>query len=76
MSIYLISFRQYGYDQYDGFVVVAADKEAAIRVIEDRYPPTDRWPSVDWTCGFEISLIGFAPTINMETILLSSFNAG
>jgi hypothetical protein len=79
MNLYKVEFDDYGWDQYDGFVVAAPSEEEALQHIADEYPPDTYGPGtfgqVRWDSKVTVTLID--PTKYADTeIILSSFNAG
>ncbi len=73
MNTYLITFKEYSYDQYDAFVVVAEDEEKAVAILQKRHS-VDRkiFGLVDWSEGYTIEPVD----TTTAGIVLGSFNAG
>ena len=71
MRIYLVEMKEYDYDQYDAFVVVAKDEDDAIAVIKEKHP-SRRWSDIDWSGGYTITEV----KRNKRIEVLNSFNAG
>lgn len=66
MKVFLVWADKYGYDQYDGIVVVAGSKERALELVNERkYFGPSQGPV-------------FATEVDTttESIVLESFNAG
>ena len=74
MKIYKITFKDYDYDQYDGFVVVAKTAKEAIGYLKEKYPPKD-FEEVDWKSGYTIKEIK-ANNYKKINVILDSYNAG
>lgn len=75
METFLVKFNNYAYDQYDAFVVVAEDADAAIELLKNKYPDTYstyNWTNVDWRHGYTIVPVD---TTN-QSVVLGSYNAG
>ena len=71
MKIYLIKFNHCDYDQYDGFVVIAQNRNLAIQVLSSE----EYKDNVDWEAGYTIKSI--KPSEYKDTtMLLDSFHAG
>ena len=73
MKIYYVSIESWGYDQYDGFVVVAKSAETAINFLQEEYPSD--WRNVDWKSGYMVTEIK-PNNYKKSTQILGSFNAG
>lgn len=66
MKVFLVWVDKYGYDQYDGVVVVAGSKERALELIDERkYFSPSQGP-----------ILITEVNTTMEHIVLESFNAG
>lgn len=74
MNIYLITFKEVDYDQYEGFVVQALSSDRILDVIYN-YAPSTRESNVLITNIREVKLIGFNHN-KKEKVILESFNAG
>ena len=73
MKIYYVNIETFGYDQYDGFVVVAKSSEMAIDFLQEKY--SSDWGDVDWKSGYMVTEIK-PGNYKESTIILGSYNAG
>lgn len=75
MKIYLIEFNECSYDEYDAFLVVAENEDAAMAHLKNVHSPDSRWGGVNWAAGYNIEEI--EPEHYTEaTIIIDSYNAG
>lgn len=76
MKIYLVTFNQCTYDQYDAFVVRAKSPAEVIKLLQEKHQPSTSFPSVDWSGGYKIDTVGVASGAADASIILASYNAG
>lgn len=76
MNIYLIKRSDWGYDEFNGFVMVANTEKEALEYLESTYNKREHYN--EWPNNGEktATLIGTTDKYNELTIILSSFNAG
>lgn len=80
MKVFLVSRRdEHDYDQYDSFVCVAADEDAARNTTPDGYDWGQQWGS--WihqsdVGRLKVEEIAFNPIDSTPRVILASFNAG
>jgi hypothetical protein len=68
MKLFLITFHEYGYDEYDAFVVAAHDVPEAEKLIRRAHPKD----VINWKRGYTVEPI----ETTEPRIILGSFNAG
>ncbi len=68
MSIYLVSVKQYSYDEYDSAVVCALDEDEALELSRELFHELQG--------EINIKCIGYSEVQTRPEIILSSFNAG
>lgn len=74
MNIYIVSrLDNVSYDQYDAFVVAAANEAEATQFLLKNHPP-DYYSS--WTDKTTATLIGTTDVYTEPTEILGSYNAG
>lgn len=73
MKIYKVTLKENGYDQYDAFVVRAEDENAAIALLQRKYPPGKLADLVRWEKGYTVEEVSAE---GLEEEILGSFNAG
>jgi hypothetical protein len=76
MNLYLVERDDWGYDEYDGFVVAANTEEEAMALINKEHDPERNfsdWPNVG---NKTIEKIGTTDSYTEPEIILDSFNAG
>jgi hypothetical protein len=64
MKAYLVWVDTFDYDTYDGFVVVAQDKDRALAMVKDKF------------YEFQGEIFVEEVFLNAEHIVIESFNAG
>jgi len=72
MKIYLVTFKECDYDQYDAFVVIAKNKKEVIEKIKNTHGFD---ASIDWKSGYKTKEIK-PKNYKRSTIVLDSFHAG
>ena len=76
MNIYLINRSDHGYDEYDGFVVVAESDVEALDFVNIKYN-VGYYPTFPDIGTKSVKLIGIAsPAYKEITVIISSFKAG
>ncbi len=75
MKIYIIDFNNYGYDQYDAFIVASKDEQSAIEFLKSKYPENDVLENVNWGGGYTVKEV-VTEEYETDTEILSSYNAG
>ena len=76
MNIYLINRSDHGYDEYEGFVVVAESDVEALDFVNIKYN-VGYYPTFPDIGTKSVKLIGIAsPAYKEITVIISSFNAG
>lgn len=76
MNIYLINRDDYGYDEFEGFVMAANSEDEALEYLEHKYNHRENyneWPNKG---NKTAELVGTTERYSEITIILSSFNAG
>lgn len=80
MKLFKIILSPYGYDEYDGAVIIAESKEQVLELIENNTWACDSDPVTDcyfYNNGQDIEIIEIdINKIKEPTLLLSSYNAG
>jgi len=71
-KVYIITFNEVDYDEYDSFAVLAENKKDVVDIVKFRHSK-DRFSEVNWKGGYTIEEVKMD---RASRILLSSYNAG
>ena len=76
MKIYSVKINKHGWDEFKGFIVVAKNKQSAIKFLKPRFLQHGKWfNSTNWKDGYTIKAIK-PEDYKTDTVILSVYNAG